>query len=163
MEKEKLETMIENGMSLRDISKNTKKSLSSIRYWCKKYSLKSNYSSTNNKQKIHKCSVCGEVEPKKFYGHKKTVCGNCHNKYTLEIGRKKRNFIIEEMGGKCISCGFNKYQSALQVHHLDPSKKDKNFSSIRGWNKTRILEEIKNCVLLCANCHSAVHSNELIL
>ncbi len=113
--------------------------------------------------KSHKCGHCGETDSSKFYGHKKSVCGSCHNKYTLELGQKKRNFIIEQMGGKCVSCGYNKYSSALQVHHLDPSKKDSKFHGIRGWGKQRILDEIQECVLLCACCHAAVHSNELIL
>ena len=163
MEKQELEKMLNQGMSLNDISKETKKSLTTVRYWCKKHSLKSNYSKFKNESKNHKCSICGETNPKNFYGHKKSICGSCHNSYTLDKGKQNRNFIIENMGGRCINCGFDKYQSALQVHHLDPSKKDKNFSSIRGWSKQRIIDEIKECVLLCANCHSAVHSNELIL
>jgi len=111
----------------------------------------------------HKCGHCGETDSSKFYGHKKSVCGACHNKYTIEKGHKKRAFVVEHMGGKCVSCGFNKYQSALQVHHLDPAKKDKNFSSMRGWSEQRLLDEIQDCVLLCACCHAAVHSGELSL
>jgi hypothetical protein len=113
--------------------------------------------------KTHRCGHCGETNPEKFYGHKKSVCGDCHNKYTTELGIKKREFVIEKLGGKCLSCGFDKYRSALQVHHLDPSKKDSNFRSMRGWSQQRILDEIKGCVLLCACCHAAVHSNELDL
>jgi hypothetical protein len=113
--------------------------------------------------RTHKCGHCGETDPSKFYGHKKSVCGSCHNKYTLELGQKKRNFIIEEMGGKCVSCGYDKYSSALQVHHLDPSQKDAKFHGIRGWSHERIIDEIKGCVLLCACCHAAVHSGELEL
>ena len=161
MNKDELSFMLSSGMSMNDISKDTKKSLTSIRYWCKKYDLKSQYSFKNKTQKPHKCSNCGETNPTKFYGNKKRICAKCHNQYTIDTGRKKREFIISNMGGKCVACGFDKYQSALQVHHLDPSKKDKTFSSIRGWNKQRILNEIKDCILLCACCHSAVHSGEL--
>jgi len=163
MNKQELFEMLSNEMSMNDISKNTGKSLTTIRYWCKKYGLKSIYTSTNNIKKSHKCGYCGETDPSNFYGHKKRICGKCHNKYTIELGRKKRKFIVEQMGGVCVSCGFDKYHSALQVHHLDPSKKDNTFGSIRGWNKQRILDEIQNCVLLCACCHAAVHSGELKL
>jgi len=163
MDKQLLEKMLEDGMSMNDISKQENKSLSSIRHWCKKYNLKSKYTSINNSKTTHKCGMCGETNPEKFYGHKKRVCGKCHNTYTLELGKKKRDFIIESMGGKCISCGYDKYSSALHVHHLDPSKKDPKFANIRCWNQNRILDEIKGCVLLCACCHSAVHANQLIL
>jgi len=117
--------------------------------------------STN--MKSHKCGECGETDPSKFYGHKKSICGACHNKYTIDLGKRKRDFVIEQLGGSCRVCGFNKYKSALQVHHLDPSKKDKNYGSMRGWSESRILDEIQDCVLLCACCHAAVHSNELTL
>lgn len=113
--------------------------------------------------KTHKCCHCGETDPSKFYGHKKSVCGSCHNKYTLELGQRKRKFLIENLGGKCVACGFDKYLSALQAHHLDPSTKDKAYASIRGWSQQRILDEIQGCVLLCACCHAAVHSGELQL
>jgi len=163
MDKQKLTEMLDGGMSMNDISKQENKSLSSIRHWCKKYNLKSKYTSINNSKSTHKCGMCGENSPEKFYGHKKRVCANCHNKYTLELGKKKREFIIETMGGKCSSCGYNKYSSGLHVHHIDPSKKDPKFANIRSWNKTRILDEIKECMLLCACCHAAVHSGELII
>jgi len=163
MDKQFLEKMLEEGMSMNDISKQENKSLSSIRYWCKKYNLKSKYTSIKNSKTLHKCGMCGETNPEKFYGHKKRVCGKCHSAYTLELGKKKRDFIIESMGGKCVFCGYDKYSSALHVHHLNPSKKDPKFANIRSWNQTRIVDEIKGCVLLCACCHSAVHANQLIL
>ena len=163
MNKQELFEMLSNGMSMNDISKKTGKCSTTVRYWCKKYGLKSNYTSISNVKKSHKCGHCGETDPSKFYGHKKRVCGKCHNKYTTEFGIKKREFIIEQMGGSCVSCGFNKYRSSLQVHHLDPSTKDKAFAHMRGWNKQRILDEIQGCVLLCACCHAAVHSGELEL
>ena len=37
------------------------------------------------------------------------------------------------------------------------------FVRIRGWSEQRILDEIQECVLLCACCHAAVHSGELQL
>jgi hypothetical protein len=155
--------MLSNGMSINSISKQTGKSSTSVRYWCRKYGLKSNHVPFNAVNITHNCGNCGETDPSKFYGKKKKVCGKCHNKYTTELGIEKREFIIKQMGGSCRSCGFNKYRSALQVHHLDPLTKDKSFTSIRGWNRQRILDEIQGCVLLCACCHSAVHSGELEL
>lgn len=41
-----------------------------------------------------KCSKCGETNEDKFYGNRKTLCGKCHNKYTIEKGRGKKDFIV---------------------------------------------------------------------
>ena len=61
-------------------------------------------------------------------------------------------------GNKCIICGYNKCQRALNFHHIDPSKKEFDLSSrglTRSWEK--IKNEIEKCVLVCANCHAEIH------
>ena len=72
---------------------------------------------------------------------------------------KKR--IIESMGGSCVICGYNKGQSGLALHHLDPKSKDFGLGAVRAniksWNK--IAEELKKCILVCHNCHSEIHEN----
>ena len=66
--------------------------------------------------------------------------------------------IIEAMGSKCNICGYNKCNGALELHHIDPDGKEFSFGGIRAnpksWDK--IVEELKKCVLLCANCHREV-------
>lgn len=67
--------------------------------------------------------------------------------------------IVKAMGGACVICGYNRCQSSLHLHHLDQSKKEFSFSSIRAncksWSK--IVEELRKCVLVCANCHGEIH------
>lgn len=60
---------------------------------------------------------------------------------------------VDHFGGKCQRCGYNKCIQALEFNHLggknhEPSKM---FQNGFGWDK--ILEELKDCELLCANCH----------
>ena len=82
--------------------------------------------------------------------------------YFIDAVAKRRKKIrlkaITFAGGKCIKCGYNKYPEVLEFHHIDPSKKDFNVSSkghCRSWE--RVSEEIKKCILLCANCHRELH------
>ncbi len=72
-----------------------------------------------------------------------------------------REFVLNTLGNKCSSCGFNKYPCALDTHHTDPLKKDKNFRSMRSWSIERVKKEIKTCILLCKNCHVAFHNGLL--
>ena len=155
MDKSLLEYYISLNYSTRKIAQLENKSQSGIRHWLKKYSLKTNLESF--KAQEYNCQ-CGETDPEKFYGHKKTLCANCHNKYTLGNGQNKKQKAREYLGGCCKICGFDKYFCSLDIHHLDPSIKDKNFKHMRGWSWERILQEIETCVLLCKNCHAAVHS-----
>lgn len=71
--------------------------------------------------------------------------------------RQKEN-IIYVMGGKCACCGYNKCNSALELHHLNPDEKDFTFSenTNRAW-KT-VVQELPKTILVCANCHREIHA-----
>ena len=69
--------------------------------------------------------------------------------------------LIEALGSKCQICSYSKLNSALEFHHIDPSKKDFGISTFLGsyvkpWNK--LADEVSKCVLLCANCHREIHN-----
>lgn len=73
--------------------------------------------------------------------------------------RATKDRIIESMGGSCVCCGYNRCQSALALHHLDPAQKDFGLGSVRAsiknWNI--IVQELKKCILVCHNCHNEIH------
>lgn len=66
-------------------------------------------------------------------------------------------------GGACQACGYSRSVRALHFHHLDPSQKDFRISgkNVKSWD--RVQEELKKCILLCANCHAEVHDGLLTL
>lgn len=74
----------------------------------------------------------------------------------FRIRLKERSVYV--MGEKCQCCGYNKCITALEFHHLDPLKKDFSFgdNTNRSWQNTK--EELKKCILVCANCHREIHS-----
>jgi biotin operon repressor len=68
--------------------------------------------------------------------------------------------IVIAMGGECGVCGYDKCNSALALHHLDPTKKDISFGAIRANPKrwSDIVIELRKCVLVCHNCHTEIHA-----
>ena len=57
----------------------------------------------------------------------------------------------------CFHCGYKDNPVALQFHHVDPSTKIENVSTIRrsSWSQwKKIKAEIRKWIVLCANCHS---------
>jgi hypothetical protein len=73
--------------------------------------------------------------------------------------KKIKDMAIQYKGGKCILCGYNKCEDALQFHHLDSSKKEFGVAQsglTRSWE--RVKNEIEKCILVCANCHREIHS-----
>lgn len=81
--------------------------------------------------------------------------------YERLSNRRKRiiSEIMQLLGNKCVVCGYDRCQRALEVHHIDPTKK--NFSVSNGVrdavSHVVMIEELKKCTLLCANCHREYH------
>jgi hypothetical protein len=64
---------------------------------------------------------------------------------------------------KCTKCGFD-HIAALDFHHEDPSKKEHNVNRlISNGQYRKAYEEIKKCIVLCANCHRIHHYEEKML
>ena len=74
----------------------------------------------------------------------------------FRIRLKERSVYV--MGEKCQCCGYDKCITALEFHHLNPEEKDFSFgnNANRSWQNTK--EELKKCILVCANCHREIHS-----
>ena len=72
------------------------------------------------------------------------------------VKRDSKRRWIERLGGKCTRCGYNKCLEALHFHHVDPSTK--SFAVFDTWRSDRLIEEeLKKCILVCANCHAELH------
>ncbi len=169
MEKEVLEKYLQEGLSLNQVCKLTGKSLTTIRYWKDKYSLKSSYKTFKDQEKVEYgktryCSKCKkDVKTENFHQRRgkafsSTYCKPCTTDQTLERMRKLKSQMIEYKGGCCVRCGYDKYQGALELHHTDPKEKDFNPSHLRKYSfDDRIKSELDKCILVCANCHREVH------
>lgn len=69
----------------------------------------------------------------------------------------------EYAGGKCMICGYDKCQSALEFHHIDPKTKFKDVSKLKIYAWKRVKVEIDKCLYVCANCHREIHEGLFIL
>ena len=56
----------------------------------------------------------------------------------------------------CKHCGS---KEKLELHHLDPSKKEHH--SIWSWSEKRRNLEIEKCIVLCKGCHYKAHGKRL--
>ena len=87
-----------------------------------------------------------------------SYCKECSNVQTLTRQRNLKKDAINYKGGKCVSCGYNKCQGALEFHHIDPNEKDFTIAHVRHTSFEKIKEELDKCILLCSNCHREIHS-----
>ena len=82
----------------------------------------------------------------------------------IEFVKRRKENLIKVFGSKCCICGFDKWQSALEFHHINPEEKKFGLttsSTTKAIEKQ--LEEMKKCILVCSNCHRGIHSNNLTI
>lgn len=74
--------------------------------------------------------------------------------------RRFRIRIVKAMGGKCVCCGYNRCDKALDVHHIDPDGKDFSFGERRAHPTafSGLEPELRKCALVCRNCHVEIHA-----
>lgn len=105
------------------------------------------------------CERCGKDLTNKKYATKDLrICVDC---YCTARRREIKRRAVDLKGGKCERCGYNKSMAALVFHHKDGSDKTFNVAgSARAWYK--IVNEIRKCELLCANCHAELHDENFL-
>jgi predicted SprT family Zn-dependent metalloprotease len=88
-------------------------------------------------------------------------CTKCRSHQVQKRRTNLKKQAVEYKGGKCERCGYNKVITALEFHHLDPTKKDFGIAAsghTRSWEKTK--EELDKCIMVCSNCHKEIHYYE---
>jgi len=71
----------------------------------------------------------------------------------------KMALVEEYKRSGCVVCGYNKCSQALDLHHIDPSTKEDSIANlVCGSGIKKLEEELKKCIILCANCHREHHA-----
>ncbi len=162
---QKIKELIERNMSIREIGKEIGLSATAVRYHLKKNGLKTDpkyFIVPDDKTKV--CRMCNvEKEVGEFMARKDrrnnvhSYCRSCLSAYGAKIEKNNKKELVEYKGGKCQNCGYSKSHSALEFHHLDPSKKDFTIGYKRRISLDKLKEEVDKCVMLCSNCHRVEH------
>lgn len=164
--RQQLEPLVERRLTLAEIAEGLGVSASTVRHWLKKYGLKTQNrrgargrGGTSKPPRLQ--DVCRHHGLTEFFLQKRGAyrCRRCANEAVSEWRRRVKRTLVEEAGGACVLCGYDRCPAALHFHHLDPSQKE---FVISRQGVTRSLAEARKeaakCVLLCANCHAEVEA-----
>ena len=131
--------------------------------------------------KVRRIEICDNVQPtdpiprvckicrKQFFGFvgdNRLFCYDCSPRgaSSADASRSKKramkHLLVEYKGGKCVECGYDKCEGALQFHHIDEGTKDFTLANmkINEVSMTDLYKEADRCILLCANCHAQKHA-----
>lgn len=129
--------------------------------------------------KTQTCSSCKQEFPAtlEYFGKHKsrgidTYCSPCRRAKTLAnyyknkekwnaTTRRNRQLQKDRINEykdncSCKKCGESR-NYLLDFHHIDPSTKSFQISQGEAYGWKKLKEEIRNCMVLCSNCHRDFH------
>jgi hypothetical protein len=78
--------------------------------------------------------------------------------WVLRRKQKIKRLLVEEAGGRCAVCGYDRCIINLTFHHVDPARKSFGLSMDTTKALAAYREEMRKCVLVCANCHGEIEA-----
>ena len=108
--------------------------------------------------------VCRRHGPTEFAfyarggGGRRWRCKRCAGEAVTRRLQKVKRLLIEAAGGCCAICGYSRCVVSLHFHHVDPAAKSFALSVATGKSLRAYQEELKKCVLVCANCHGEIET-----
>ncbi|HEV2753748.1 MAG TPA: helix-turn-helix domain-containing protein [Solirubrobacteraceae bacterium] len=168
LSREQLAPLVSEGLSVPAIAQRLGCSPAMVRRWLDHYGLQTRQSSNRAKAQaalqrgerttLLICSRHGEVMHV-LEGRGSYRCTGCRAAAVAAWRRRVKKILVEEAGGRCRLCGYDRCSAALQFHHRDPAGKEFHLSH-QGVSRSlsRARAEAAKCVLLCATCHAEVEA-----
>jgi hypothetical protein len=85
-------------------------------------------------------------------------CRRCVGEAVTRRKQKLKRMLVEEAGGCCAVCGYNRCIVCLTFHHVNPAQKSFSINMGMGKSIATFRAEAKKCVLVCANCHGEIEA-----
>ena len=162
-----LQDLAADGLSLAAMAERLGRSIGTVRYWLNRYGLEATAGSRRWRegQEARQAGLKKVVLECRHHGRTEFTlengggwrCVRCRRAAVIRWRRNAKRRLVEEAGGRCVICGYDRFPGALEFHHLDPSAKEFGLST-RGLTRSieKLRAEASKCVLLCARCHAEV-------
>ena len=85
-------------------------------------------------------------------------CKRCIGEAVTRRLQRIKRMLVDEAGGRCAVCGYDRCIINLHFHHVDPTKKSFAMTVAMGKSIATFRAEAKKCVLVCANCHGEIEA-----
>ena len=164
-----------NGKTYKEICKELNCAFSTVSYHCKinnlggycdrltenqKIELQQLYDEIGNLKKVAKIKGHAYGTVRKYVKIKKNDKTKTKSQLVIEWRRRTKIKLINYMGGKCQTCGYDKSINALHFHHKNPNEKKFQISG-KSISFDKLKKEADKCILLCSNCHHELHDKNL--
>jgi transposase len=159
--RETLQALVLEGLSLRQIAARLDRSPASVRHWLGKHGLDTQAArALRERGSPGQVGICAKHGPSDFVERPDGVsrCVRCRSEAVSQRRRTVKRILVEEAGGACVRCGYDRCVAALHFHHVDPTEKLSSIGRLGSRSLAAAREEAHKCLLLCSNCHAEVES-----
>jgi transposase len=171
LDRDDLVSLVAAGMSIAEIAEAVGRSKATVRHWLRKYGLRTvggvGRRSADASRAAREAGLAEATLVCPTHGEGPHVrdtrgyfrCRRCRQEAVVRRRRRVKEILVEEAGGRCRLCGYDRCVAALEFHHLDPTMKEFGVAQ-NGMARSieRLRAEVRKCVLLCSNCHAEVES-----
>jgi transposase len=168
-----LAALVEVGASVKKMSGDLGVSVSTVCYWLRAYGLHTARSTRTRQNRSARERGLAEI-PSQCAKHGSARfrletsgqyrCVKCNSEAVSRRRRRVKETLVQEAGGHCGVCGYDRYQGALEFHHRERGEKSYALGHDGGTRSlARLREEARKCILLCANCHAEVEAGLVAL
>ncbi len=164
LDRQELAHLVGAGLSTAEIAEVVGRGQTTVRHWLCEYGLKTQWaerrlaSSEGRRELTLHCARHGlaTFRLRRNGGYR---CVACLSESVSKRRRRVKRVLVEEAGGSCRLCGYDRCVAALQFHHVRPEEKRFELNR-RGVTRSieRARAEARKCVLLCSNCHAEVEA-----
>lgn len=133
--RKELESLIENGLSIAELTAAVNRSKATVRHWLRRYGLRT-FAASGRRRAVEseRGLAAGLIEARMLCSkHGKTVfvtdrrgyyrCRLCRSASVTGRRRPQKQQLVRQPGGACRLCGCSRCMAALEFHHLMPAEK----------------------------------------
>jgi transposase-like protein len=171
LERDRLVGLIATGATVAECAAELGVSKSTVRHWLRRYGLRTQNSVGRRERETVRIAkeagllttamVCRRHGLTEFFleGRGYYRCKRWRADAVSRRRRKVKSILVQEAGGRCCVCGYQRYLGALHFHRVQPHEKRLELNAKgNALSLATLRAEAQKCVLLCSNCHAEVEA-----
>jgi hypothetical protein len=173
IQRDELEALVHDGASIAEIANTVERSKATVRHWLGKYGLRTGGArGRRSRPGANEARAAGLTDANLICPHHGETqhvreprgyfrCRLCRQEAVVQRRRRVKEILVNEAGGGCRLCGYDRCLAALEFHHVDPDLKEFGVARRGAHGLERLRVEVLKCVLLCSNCHAEVENGAI--
>jgi hypothetical protein len=171
IDRELLAEIVACELPIRDMADVLGRSATTVRHWLGKHGLETSRMRRERLGRVALATGAENVElPCPRHGVTRHVrrqggfrCALCRSHHVADKRRRMKRRLVDEAGGSCALCGYERSLAALQFHHVDPPPRRGSASAKKGLRARSTLRAKRRASAFCSARIVTLRSRPVLL